>query len=97
MLKRFPFRRFQIDSVARNSRFAAGRRVPGAAQCGAKGNGAPQTGPFRSVAVPDQRCTATLCFALHRIGDRTYLVPMRVRGDEGAWLSAATMPACGSI
>jgi len=37
MLKRFPFRRFQIDSAARNSRFAAGRRVPGAAQCGAKG------------------------------------------------------------
>src|SRR6266478_3902381 len=38
---------------------------------------------------------ALLRAAPHR--DRTYLVPMRVRGDEGAWLSAATMPACGSI
>src|SRR5258708_1760794 len=26
-------------------------------------------GPFQSVAVPDQRCTAPLCFALHRVRD----------------------------
>jgi hypothetical protein len=29
-------------------------------------------GPFQSVAVPDQRCTAPLCSALHRIRDTRY-------------------------
>src|SRR5260370_14049480 len=96
----FPWRRnAQTVPVQKISdRFSGKKRtVPGAAQCRAKGNGAPQTGPFRSVAVPDQRCTATLCFALHRIRDRTYLVAMRVRGDQGAWPTAATMPGLGSI
>src|SRR5262244_2234887 len=35
------------------------RRVPGAAQCERSEWWAADPGPFQSVAVPDQRCTAT--------------------------------------
>jgi hypothetical protein len=45
-------------------------RVPGAAQHEPEGEWrAADPGSFRSVAVPDQRCTASLCSALHRIRD----------------------------
>src|SRR6266540_4543140 len=37
-------------------------------------------GPLRSVAVPDQRCTASLALALHRIRD-TGLVHQLHAGD----------------
>jgi hypothetical protein len=49
---------------------AAGRRAPvSRAQSSTKWCAA-DPGPFQSVAVPDQRCTASLALALHRIGTR---------------------------
>src|SRR5260221_2557898 len=40
---------------------------PGRGAVRSEGDGAPQTGPFRSVQVPVQRRTATQFFALHSV------------------------------
>src|SRR6266508_1076434 len=74
MIASFPPRRADMRKSAHMSR--AQRSTSEAKWCAA------DPGPFKSVAVPDQRCTAPLHFALHRIRDTFNLAPIRFRGDD---------------